>query len=210
MWKMMLSPLLWAGLGLGCVMFAAPDRAAAARDAQQSSAAPANADSTAAAPVRDPRLKSEHRGDPQSTRTGAQPSAGSKGRNSAAAPRRAFETPQRGMHPSSSANADRLKALMNMQARGHSARQTGRPLGTRGAMAGGGGLRRPGSMGAAGVPTLAAAKRNALPAPKLTMVPRNPALGGPHLQSGGRLGGTIMGGANRSAAIDGAQVRRKF
>ena len=207
MWKLMFSPLLWAGLGLGCFMFASPARAAAARDAQQS----ANADSTtAAAPLRDPRLQSAHRGEGQTARTGAQPRAGSTGRTSAAAPRRTLETPQPGMHPSSSANAERLHTLMNMQARGHLARQTGRALGTRAAITGGVAPRRPGSMGAAGTPTLTASKRNALPAPKLTVVPRNTALGGPHLQSGGRLGGTTVGGANRSAAIDGAQVRRKF
>jgi hypothetical protein len=207
--KMMFSPLLWAALGLWCVMLPFPDRAAAAPAGQQASAASANADSTtAAAPAEEPRMKSGHAGAPPSPRTGAPPSAGAKGGNSAA-PRGSPQVPQRG-HSSSSANADRLHALMNAQARGHLIHPGARPLGTRAANAGGLGLRQPGSTVAAAAPALAASKRNAFAARKPTMMPRNSAMGGPHLQNGARLGGTMLGGASRSAAMDGAQVHRKF
>jgi hypothetical protein len=213
MLRMVLSPIQWAGLGLACIMFTSPAGAAAAPGDGHSSSAPANADSAAdgAAPVRDPRIKSERTGDLQSPRTGAEVSAGSKARNSAAvAPRRAFETPQRGIHQGASSRADRVHSPMNTQARGRLARQTSRPSGSNRASSGGPALRRPGSVGSASAPTLGASKRNVLPLPKLTTAPRNSAIGRSRVQSVGLLGGAGVGRTNHSVAIDGTQFRRKF
>lgn len=179
MWRMMLSPLSWVGLGLACVMLTSPARAAAASDDRHSSRGNADSAADGAAPVRDPRTKSERPGDPQSLRTSAQPGASSKGRSAAAVPTRA-----------------RL------------AGQTSRPLGSNRAASLP--LRGPGSVGTASAATPAASKRNALPAPKLTTVPRNSAIGGPRAQSVGRLGGAAVGRTNHSPAIDGTQFRPRF
>jgi hypothetical protein len=208
MWRRMSSPILWTGLGLLCVMFTSPTGAAAAPDDRVPSSAPTEAGSAlrgagsaraGAAPARDTRIKSESTGDRRPAQRGAQSSADSKGRNSAAvAPRRSFETPQHGMHQSAGGGADRIRAL-NTQTRGRPAGQTSRPMGSNGA--------------APGVPALdvpGASKRYAMPVPKAAAVTTNSRIGGPRMQSMGRLGGPAMGGTNHSAAIDGRQFRRKF
>jgi hypothetical protein len=127
--RMTLSPILWAGLGLACTVFSSPARAAAP---EYSSSAPQNGESAAdgPAPVRDAHIKSERPGDAQSPRTGEQPGAGSKVRNSSETPRPASETPQRGTQQGASGGvADRAhSSLMKSQARGHLARQTVRHL----------------------------------------------------------------------------------
>jgi hypothetical protein len=117
---------------------------------------------------------------------------------------------QRAIHQSASPNAERLHSLLNTQARGHLARQPGRPTGSVRAATGGLGVRGPNGVGAAGSPKLAASKRGASPVPKLTATPRNSAIGGPRVQSVGRLGGAVIGRTNHSAAIDGTELRHKF
>jgi hypothetical protein len=196
MWRKMLSPILWAGLGLVCVMFTSPTSAAAAPDDPRSSSAPANA-----APARGTGIKSEHPGDLRPPRTGAQSSAVSSGRNSAgAAPRPGFAAPQHGIHQSAGASVGRVRAPLNTQPRGRPAGQTSRPIGPNRAATGIPGLGGPG-----------ASKRNAMPVPKATAVAAgNSQIGGPRVQSIGRLGGAAMGRTNHSAAIDGTQFRRKF
>jgi hypothetical protein len=71
-WRMMLSPILWAGLALGCIMLTGPTRAAAASDDRRASSAPANAGSATAgadsaiagaSPVRHTPNKSQRTGD---------------------------------------------------------------------------------------------------------------------------------------------------
>jgi hypothetical protein len=213
MWRMMLSPILSAALGLACVMSASPSRAAVASDDRNSSSAPANTHSAAAgaAPVPDPRIKSKRTGDLQSPRTGARESSGWKGQNSATqGPHRASETPQRGIHQGASGSGNRAHSLMNPQAQGRLARPTSDPGGLNRAGSAGPGLRRPGNVGAASAPTFAASKRNALPVPNLTPFPRNSAIGGPRVQSGGRLGVTGVGRTSHGAVIDGTQFHPKF
>jgi len=220
---MTLSPRLWAGLGLACALFTFPARAAAAPE--HSSSAPQNAEAAVdgAAPAGDAHTKSERPGDAASPRTGEQPGAGagSKVRNSPAAPRPASETPQRGIQQGAHGNADRVHSSpLNNQTRGRPARQSGRPLASNRAAtnglapsrAGNNGLAPPraGNGGGASAATPAASKRNALPVAKLATAPRNPAIGGPHTQSAGRLDGAVVGRANHSAAIDGTQFRPRF
>jgi len=198
-WSTMFSPLLWAALGLVCVVFTSASRAVAVPDDRRSSE-PANAESAIAsgARVRDTRINSGRIGDRIPPRTRAQSSAVSKAQNSAAvAPRRGFKTPLRGMQQSAGAGADHGRALLNSQARGRPAGQTGRPI----------------SNGAATtIPTggPVASKRNVMPVTKPTALTRSAPLGGPRVQSIGRLGGPAVGRTNRSAALDGTQFRRKF
>jgi hypothetical protein len=203
MWRKMLSPILWAGLGLVCVMLASPTRAATAPDDPRSSSAPANADSATAgaAPARGTGIKSERPDDLRPPRTGAHSSAVSGGRNSAAVPpRRGFVMPQHGIHQSAGGSAGRVRAPLNTGPRGRPARQTSRPIGS--------------NRAATGVPALGggpgASKRNPMPVPKATALAGNSQLGGPRVQSIGRLGGAAVGRTNHSAAIDGTQFRRKF
>ncbi len=215
--RVMWSALVCAGLGLACVMFASPARAAAAApEYRNPSAASASAESAAdAARVRDSRITSERTGAPEQPRGGAQPSAGAKVRNSVAmAPRRGLATPPHGIHPGANGSADRVRSLMNRQVRGHLASQARGPIGSNRAAADRLGLPRPNSVGAATAPTLAASKHNALPVTAAAAT-RNSSIGGPQVQSSGRLGGaavarTAVGRSNHSAAIDGTQFHRKF
>lgn len=225
-----LSPILWAGLGLACAQFTSPARAAAAPE--YSSSAPQNAESAAngAAPIRDAHINSERPADPRSPRTGEQPGAGSKVRNSTEAPRAASETPQRGIQQGAHGNADRVhSSLMKSRALGRLAHKTGRPLDSNraainglsppragddalarpGAGNDGLALRRAGNGGGANAAT-PAASINALPVPKLATAPRNSAIGGPRRQSVGRLDGAVIGRTNHNAAIDGTQFRPRF
>jgi hypothetical protein len=75
----------------------------------------------------------------------------------------------------------------------------GRPMGSNRAAVG---VPVPGSPGAS--------KRNAMPVPKATAVTTNSPIGGPRVQTIGRLGGPAVGRTNHSAAIDGTQFHRKF
>jgi hypothetical protein len=197
----MLSPILWAGLALGCVMLTSPARAAAAPDDRRASSAPANADSAiaGAAPLRDTPIKSKRTGVRSPPRMGARSSAVSKGGNSgAAAPRRGFETPRQGIQ-SAGGSADRVRALLNTQARGRPAGQTSRPMGSNLAAIGAPGLGGPG-----------ASKRSVMPVPKATAATTNFPTAGPRVQTIGRLGGPAVGRTNHSAAIDGTQRRPRF
>jgi hypothetical protein len=194
----MLSPILWAGLGLVCVMFTSPTGAAAAPDDRRLSSAPANADpaTAGAARARDTRTKAERTGDVRPPRTGAQSSAVSNARNSAAvAPRPSLVAPQH----RAGGSAGRVLAPSITQAGGRSARQTsGSTSSNRGAA---------GILGMGGPGT---SKRAAMPVPIAAVMARNSPIGGPRVQSVGRLGGATVGRANHSAAIDGTQFRRKF
>ena len=200
-WRTILSPFLLAGLALACVMLTSPTRAAAAPDDRRASSAPANADSAiaGATPVRDTPIKSQRTGVRKPPRTGARSSVVSKGGNSAAAaPRRGFETPQQGMR-SAVGSADRVRALLNTQARGRTGAQASRSLGSNLAAIGVPGLGGPG-----------ASKRSAMPAPKAAAVTTNFPIGGPRVQTTGRLGGPPVGRTNHGAAIDGTQFRPRF
>jgi hypothetical protein len=171
--------------------------------------------------VRDAHIESERPGDSQSPRTGQQPGAGAKVRNSPATPRPASETPRRGIQQGAHGNADRVhSSLLNSQARGLLAHKTGRPLDSNRAVttglsppgAGNDGLalRRAGNGRGASAATPAASKRNALPVPRLATAPKNSAIGGPRVQSAGRLDGAVVGRTNHNAAIDGTQFRPRF
>jgi hypothetical protein len=117
----MLFPILWAGFGLACFLFASRAPATVAPDARRSSSAPGNADSASAgaAQVRNIRIKAERTGDPGPALTGAQSSAASRGRTSAAvAPRRGFVPPQHGTFRSAGGSGDAFRAPPSAQARG--------------------------------------------------------------------------------------------
>jgi hypothetical protein len=115
--------------------------------------------------------------------------------------------PQRGRGTGGS--AERLHSPLNAQERGRLAHQPGRPIGSTRAATGVPGVRTPNAVGAAGQSKLAASKRIASPAPKLTAIPRDSAIGGPHAQSVGRLGGPAIDRTNQSATIDGRKFGRK-
>jgi hypothetical protein len=175
--RMKVSLTLWAGLM--CTMFAFAARATAAPDDGNPASTPANRASAAhGTAVRDPRIEAQR------------------------TPRRASATPQ-GVHQSGAGSAERLHSLLNKQARGHLARQPGRPVGSIRAATGGPGVGRP-----ALKPAIS--KRSALPLPKLTPMPRNAPIGGPRVQSAGRLGSAAIGRINRSGAMDGMQFHHKF
>jgi hypothetical protein len=209
--KMLAAAILWAGLA--CVMCACPARAMAAPD-DLHTAVPGEVHSVAdaEAAVRDPRIKPQRAGDPQALQSGAQPNAGSqKGRNpGVVAPSRGFKSPQRGTPQVSEVSAHDVRSLLNTQTRGRVARQTSRPIGSNRAAAGGRELRAPGSMTSPSASTRAALTHNASPAPKLTAAPRASALGGPRVQSAGRIGGAPGGRASHSIGVDGTQLHRKF
>lgn len=149
------------------------------------------------APTRDSSSKAVRTGDLESSQTGVRTRGSSIRRDAAEAvsPRGGSVMPQRGIGRATGGNAERLHTLLNAQARGRVARQPGRPIG---------------STRAAGQPKLAVSKRTPSPAPKLTAIPRDSEVGGPHVQSIGRLGGPVIGRTNHSALIDGTTLRRKF
>jgi hypothetical protein len=214
-WRRVLSPIVWAGLGLVCVMLTSPARATAAPDDRRFPSAPANADSAAAgaARVRDRRIESERTGDLRPPQKAAERGAASEERNSAAvAPRRGLATPQRGrvtpqhglatpqheVHQSAGGDADRVGALGNTQPQGRPALQTSRSFGANRAATGAPGLDGPGG-----------SRRNALPT-KATAMTRNSQIGGAREQRIGRLDGAAVGRTNHSTVIDGTQFRRRF
>jgi hypothetical protein len=61
-----------------------------------------------------------------------------------------------------------------------------------------------------GQPRVAASNSTAPLAARLSSTPRNSALGGPHAQGLGRVGGPAISRATHSATVDGAQLHRKF
>jgi len=203
--RMKAAAILWAGLA--CFMFTFPARATAAADDLHSSSVPDNVQSAAdaAAPARGPRARPERTSAAPALRSGAQPNAGSKGRNSpVAAPSRGLQPPQRGTPQMAGGSAHDVHSLLNTQTRGRVSRQASRPIGSNRAAAGGRELRAPGSMGSPSASTLPALKRNVIAAP------RSSAIGGPRVQSAARLGGAPGGRTNHSMGVDGTQLHRKF
>jgi hypothetical protein len=182
-------PIFSAGLGLACVIFTFTAQAAPAPDKFDS---PVGTKSSETRP----------------SSGGAQPGVGSKDSNlTPATPRRISATPQRGLAQGSGAGAKRLHSPL--QARGPVAHP---PVHTQGSIrAANSGQRARGAngLGAANSPKLAALKASALPAPKLTAIPRNSAIGGPRAQIGGRIGGAAISGTNHNAIINGTEFRRK-
>jgi hypothetical protein len=170
-------------------------------------------------------------------RTGGGSTGGvSKARDAAAAasPRPGSVTPPRGVVQGAAAravrgNADRLNSLLNARARGRLARQPSRPAGSARAVAPGPEARGPRDVGPAGQPKLG--KSNTAAAPTAMMAgqpkmatsnsltspaarpapnPRNSAIGGPHGQTLGRVGGPAISRTTHSATIDGNQPQHKF
>ena len=146
----------------------------------------------------------------------------------AAAPRRSSVTPQRSVAPRGVGQAGRgnarLQSLLNAKARGRLARQPSRPAGsTRAVTHGPGG---PQAVGPAGQSRLAASNTTAPPTamtpgqPKLaapkspasppSAPPRSSAIGGPHAQTVGQVGGPAISRTTHSATVDGNQFHHKF
>jgi hypothetical protein len=205
--------ILWAVLA--CASLTVHARAAASPEGGSSSATEVNAGRPAgrAFPTQNSSSKPGRSGDAEPKYATARTRAGSNGRDAASAASPGFSSPKPKPGPGRAVdgNAIRLHALLNAQARGHLAHQpAGRPIGSTRARTGALGARVPYGTGEAGQPTLADSKRTALPAAKLTAIPRNSAIGGPHVQSSGRLGGPVASRTNHGAAIDGTQLRRKF
>jgi hypothetical protein len=160
----------------------------------------------------------------------------SKARDAAAAasPRRGSVTPQRsgvqgGPARAARGNADCLNSMLNARARGRLARQPSRPAGSARAVARGPEVRGPRDVGPAGQPRLgksntaapptammagqpklATSNSPAWPAARPAPNPRNPAVGGPHAQTLGRVGGPAISGRTHSATVDGNQLHHKF
>jgi hypothetical protein len=141
---------------------------------------------------------------------------GSKGRHAAvaASPRHGPATAQSGVAQVGRSNADHLHSLQqNAQARGQFARQPGGGVGsTRAVTHGAHDIRGPQGATQAGQPKLAASNgavppaavragqsklaasnSAASPAARLTSNPRNSAIGGPHAQAQGVVGGPAIG-----------------
>jgi hypothetical protein len=198
---------------LACASLTLVARASASsEDGRWSAAANAGAVAARAAPTRETSSKAGHTGALDSTQMGVRTGGSSKSRDAAVAgsPRRGSVMPRRGTGQAASGNAERLHALQNAQARGRFVRHPGRPVGSTHAATGALGVRGPYGVRAAGQSTLAASNRTVSPAPRLTATPRDSTIGGPHVQSAGRLGGPVIGRTNHSAAIDGTEFRRKF
>jgi hypothetical protein len=216
---------------LVCAPLTFEARATSSSEDGASSGAAANVGDAAGrkVPSRNANTKAGRTGDRGSNQWGAQAGSGSKGRDTAVAPstRRGSIAPQGGVAQAGRSNADRLHSLLNAQARGHLARQPGGRVGsTRAVTHGPNDVRGPqgvspagqsklaASSGAAAVPAgqskLVASNSAAPPAAKLTSTARNPAIGGPHAQGLGRVGGPAISRTAHSATIDGAQLHHKF
>jgi hypothetical protein len=59
-------------------------------------------------------------------------------------------------------------------------------------------------------PKLATSNGAASPAARPAATPRNSAMGGPHAQELGRVGGPVIGRTTHSPTIDGTQLHHKF
>ena len=127
----------------------------------------------------------------------------------AVSPRRGSVMPQRGIGRAAGGNAGRLPTRLNAQARGRVAPQRGRLRGSTRAASGGPVERSSQGVGAVGAPKLAVSNHTPSPVPNQTAIPRASALGGPHVQSVGRLGGPVIGRTNHNAVINGTELRRK-
>jgi len=147
-----------------------------------------------------------------SAHTGARSNVGPKRRDVAAAPspRRAAMGPPRGAALASRGTAARQHSPPNAQARGRLARQANGLGGSAGAAAGwpsftGSHGARP---GLAGPPKLTASAPPA--APRQSATRKDSAIGGPHAQGLGRVGGPAISRTTHSATVDGTQLRHKF
>jgi hypothetical protein len=132
-------------------------------------------------------------------------------------------TPERGAGQLSRSNADRLHSLLRTQAHAPGARPGSRPAAQSSRSEGGGSaVARTPDLRSPVRPSMAVSKsaaRTALSAnpPVAKAVNRGSLVGGPHPAGAGRVGGPAMGraafsrtaAANR-AALDGAQMRRRF
>ena len=216
---------------LACAPLTYGGRAGASSADGPSSAAAAKVDEVAgrAAPSRNSVTQRGRMGDPGSNQAGAPTGSGSKGRDAAvaASTRRGSVKPQGAVAQAGRSNADRLHSLLNAQAHGRLARQPGGRVGSTRAVTHGpndvrgprgvspaGQSRLAASSSAAAVPAgqpkLVASNAAAPPAAKLMSTPRNSAIGGPHAQALGRVGGPAISRTTHSATIDGTQLRHKF
>lgn len=173
--------ILSAGLGLMCLLGASPSRATTVPDDRRASSAPVHADSAGAAPARETRIKPERTFNRMPPQARIRTRTISKGRHSA-------PVTLRGIRRGAAGNTDRVRALMNTQARGLPGLATGVP-----------GLGDP-----------KASERRGMPVPPATAVARNFLISGPRGQTGRRLGGAVVGRTNHNAVIDGTQLRRKL
>ena len=213
---------------LACAPLTFGGRAGASSAGGPSSAAAAKVDEVAgrAAPSRNSVTQRGRMGDPGSNQAGAPTGSGSKGRDAAvaASTRRGSVKPQGAVAQAGRSNADRLHSLLNAQAHGRFARQPGGRVGsTRAVTYGPNDVRGPRGVSPAGQSRLAASSAvpasqskpfasnsAAPPAAKLMSTPRNSAIGGPHAQALGRVGGPAISRTTHSATIDGTQLRHKF
>jgi hypothetical protein len=221
---------------LACAPLTCVAGAAARSDDGRTSTAAANVGEAAgrAAPSRNAGTKPERKGDRGSNQAGARTGSGSKVRDAAVADssRRGSVSPQLGagkvgMGQAGRGNADRPHSMLNTQARGHLARQRGGPdVSARGA-AGGPDVHGPQRVSPAGQPKLAAsnggaspvavpagqsklaANSAASPAARLAATPSYSAIGGPHAQVLGRVGGPAISRTIHSPTIDGTRLRHR-
>jgi hypothetical protein len=153
--------------------------------------------------------------DGQSIQMGLAKGGESKARNAVAAdlPSHGSVRSQRGVGRLARSNADRLHSLLSAEGRGGTprasshVRSTGGTTGNR--VVGAQRSANPAARSTLPVSKLAA---RAAPGTRTTAnaVGINSRIGGLHATGPGRLGGPTIGGAANNAAIDGAQMRRKF
>jgi hypothetical protein len=118
---------------------------------------------------------------------------------------------QAGVAKGARSNAGRVHSLLNAQAHGgRLARQPGRAGSTRAVTHGPDDVRGPRGVSPASQPKMAASNGAAPSAARLSSTPRNSAIGGPHAQGLGRVGGPAISRTTHSATIDGTQLRHKF
>jgi len=216
---------------LACAPLILEARATASSEDGASSGASANVGEAAGRKVPSGNANTQARrtGDRGSNQTGAQAGSGSKGRDAAvaASPSHGSVKPQGAAAQAGRSNADRLHSLLNAQAHGRLARQPGGRVGsTHIVTQGPNDIREPqgvspagqskpaASTSAAAMPagqTKVAASNSAAPsAARPSSTPRISAIGGPHAQGLGRVGGPAISRATHSATVDGTQLHHKF
>jgi hypothetical protein len=224
---------------LACASLTFEARAtSSSEEVRSSSSAAADAGDAAGRtqPSHDASTNAQHPGNRGSPQPRARTGDASKGRDTAAAasPRRGPVTPppgagKAGIGQAGRGNADRLGSMLNAQARGPLARQHSRPVASTRGAASSPGLHGPQGTSPAGPPTpaasngagppaampagqpkLVASNGAGSPAAKLAATSRGLVIGGPRIQSAGRVGGPAINRTTRGATIDGSQPHHKF
>jgi hypothetical protein len=129
---------------------------------------------------------------------------------SALAPRRGADIPQNAHGPAARSNGDRLRSLLDAQARGRVARPSSPPVGSTRAASGNVVAQGPSGASPALPPAVTAPNVAARAAANQGPASRNSTIGGPRAQGLGQVGGPAIGRPAHAATIDGTQLHHKF